>query len=256
MADERIHGIEVELSEAMRQRASLANSASDEEKAAAAEHVQGLQTQLHDAKQQALSIKREESARLERDHKEKKQRHKKLKALRQGDGHEAPYEEPSAPPRRPGAPHRPAESRAHSPARPMDRAAEEAALDAANAHDVFIERQRLEAEDTTSAEELAVLRRAADKKRRKDEAAKRREAAKRQKAEVKAKAEAERLKEQKEERAGIRHQAALQRSQEAKAKKRQQRADREARKGTTQAGRQSGWFSGVLRMIKELFGGR
>ncbi len=58
LADERIHGIEAELSEAMKQRASLPKSASDEEKAAAAEHVQELQAQLHDAKQQALSIKR------------------------------------------------------------------------------------------------------------------------------------------------------------------------------------------------------
>ena len=131
LADDRIHGIEVELSEAMKQRASLANFASDEEKAAAAEHVQGLQAQLHEAKQQALSIKREESAKLERDHKEKKQRHKRLQAMRQGDGHEAPYEEPSAPPRRPGASHRPAAARGPSVSRPVDRAAEEAALDAA-----------------------------------------------------------------------------------------------------------------------------
>ena len=256
LADDRIHGIEVELAEAMKQRASLPNSASDEEKAAAAEHVEGLQTQLHLAKQQALSIKREESAELERDHKEKKQRHKRLKALRQGDGHEAPYEEPSAPPRQSGASRRPAPSRGPSVSRPADRATEEAAWDAANAHDVFIERQRLEAEEETSAEELTVLRRAADKKRKKDEAAKRREANKREKAEAKAKAEAERLAVEKKERAGIRQQAALQRSKEAKAKKLQQRAEREGRERGAQAARPSGWFSAAVRMLKKLFGGR
>lgn len=256
LAEDRIQAIEVELSEAMKQRASLPKSASDEEKAAVAAHVEGLQAQLHEAKQQVLSIKRETSAKLEQDHKDKKQRHKRLKAIRQGDGHEAPYEEPSAPPRQPGASHRPAGSRGPTAPRPVDRSAEEAALDAANAHDVFLERQRLEAEDKTSAEELTVLRRAADKKRKKDQAAERREAKKREKAEAKAKAEAERLAVEKKERAGIRQQAALQRSQEAKAKKRQQRAEREGRERGTQAARQSGWFSAALRMLKGLFVGR
>jgi len=244
LAEDRVLAIEVKLAEAMKQRASLPKSASDEEKAATATHVEGLQTQLHETKQQVLSIKREESAKLERDHKEKKQRHKRLKALHHGGGHDAPHEEPPAPFPRPVV------------RRPMDRAAEEAALDAANAQDMFLERQRLEVEAKASAEESAVLRRAADKKRKKDEAAKRRDTKKRDKAEAKAKAEAERLAMEKKERAGIRQQAALQRSKEAKAKKLQQRAEREGRERGVQAAERAGWFGGVLRMLKGLFGGR
>ncbi|MCH8147995.1 MAG: hypothetical protein IH987_08375 [Planctomycetes bacterium] len=255
-AEDRVQAIKIELAEAMKQRAALPKSASDEEKAAAAGHVEGLQTQLHEAKQQVLSIKRGETAKLERDHKEKKQRHKRLKAMRQGDGHVAPYEEPSAPSHRPAASRRSDASRGPTATRPADRAAEEASRDAANAHDAYLERQRLEAEDKTSSEEMAVLRRAADKKRKKDEAAKRREAKKREKAEAKAKDETERLSAEKKDRAGIRQQAALQRSQEAKAKKRQQRADREGRDRGTPAAGQTGWFSAVLRMLKGLFGGR
>ncbi|MCH7993450.1 MAG: hypothetical protein IIB57_03295 [Planctomycetes bacterium] len=79
---------------------------------------------------------------------------------------------------------------------------------------------------------------------------------KREKAEAKAKVEAELLKAEKKERATIRQQAALQRSKEAKAKKLQQRAEREGRERGVQAAGQSGWFGGVLRMIKELFVGR
>ncbi len=242
-AEERIKAIKAEIAQAMIQRNALPISASDEEKAAAAARVEQLQAQHHEAVQHALAIKREETARLEREHKEKKLRHKRLRASRQPGGHAAPHEEPVAPPRRSSA--RP----------PMDRAAEEAQMDAVNEEDLLLERQRLEEEDRESADELAHQRGIAEKKREKEEAAKRREAKKREEKEAEAKAEAARLKVEKEACAKIRQQAALQRAEETKAKKRQQRAEREARQRAAQDARSSGWFSEVLRQLKTFFGG-
>ena len=242
-AEERIKAIKAEIAQAMVQRNTLPKSASDEEKAAAAARVEELQALHHEAVQHALAIKREETAKLEREHKEKKRRHKRLLASRQPGSHPAPYEEPIAPP--PRTPVRP----------PRDRAAQEAQMDAANEQDLFLERQRLEKEDRESAEELAHLRRLADKKHKKEQAAKRREAKIRKKKEAQAKAEAARLKVEKEARAKLRQQAALKRAQEAKARKREQRAEREARQRATQEARSKGWFSKVLRKLKTLFGG-
>ncbi len=242
-AEGRIKAIKSEIAEAMIQRNALAESASDEEKAAAAARVEQLQAQHHEAVQRVLAIKREETTRLEREHKEKKLRHKQLRASRQPGGHAASHEEPAAPPR-------------HTSFRPpVDRAAEEAQMDAANEEDLFLERQRLEEEDRESADELAHQRAMAEKKRRKEEAAKRREAKKREEKEAEAKAEAARLKEEKKARASIRQQAALQRAKEAKAKKRQHRAECETRQRAAQDARSSGWFSDVLRQLKAFFGG-
>ncbi len=242
-AEERIEAIKSEIAQAMIQRNTLPKSASDEEKAAAAARVEQLQAQHHEAMQHVLAIKRAETTELERKHKEKKLRHKQLRASRQPGGHAAPHEEPAVPPRRP--PVRP----------PMDRAAEKTQMDAANEEDLFLQRQELQEEDGDSADELAHKRDLARKKREKEEAAERREAKKREKKETKAKAEAVRLKAEKEARAKIRQKAALQRAEEAKAKKRQQRAEREARQRATQDARPSGWFSEVLRRLKTFFGG-
>ena len=242
-AEDRIEAIKAEIARALIERNTLPKSASDEEKAAAATRVAQLQAQHHEALQHALAIKREETARLEREHKEKKLRHKRLRALRQPGGHAAPYEEPVAPPRYISV--RP----------PPDRTAEEAQMDAANEEDLFLERQRLQEEDRQSADELAHQRRIADKRRKKEEAAKRREAKKSEKKETEAKAEADRLKAEKVARAKIRQQAALRRAQEAKARKRQQRAEREARLRGAQNVRSSDWFSKILRQLKKFFGG-
>ena len=148
-------------------------------------------------------------------------------AARQPGGHAAPHEEPAAPLRRTSV--RP----------PMDRAAEEVQMDAANEEELFFERQQLEEEDRDGADELAHQRGMAEKKWKKEEAAKRREAEKREKKEAKAKAEAARLKVEKE----------------AAAKIRQQGAEREARQHAAQDARSSGWFSEVLRQLKAFFGG-
>ncbi len=193
--------------------------------------------------QHVLAIKREETTKLERQHKEEKRRHKRLRASRELRGHPAPHEEPAALPRRMSV--RP----------PMDRAAEEAQMDAANEEDLFFERQRLEEEDRENADELAHQRDLAEKKRKKEEAAKLREAKKREKKEAVAKAEAAPLKAEKEARAKIRQQAALQRAEETKTKKRQQRAEREARQHAAQGAGSPGWFSNVLRQLKAFFGG-
>ncbi len=236
--------IKAEIAQAMIQRNTLPKSATDEEKAAAAARVEQLQAQHHEAVQHALAIKREETAKLEREHKEKKLRHKQLRASRQPGGHAAPHEEPAAPPRRTSV--RP----------PMDRAAEEAQMDAANEEDLLLLRQQLEEEDGESADELAHRRAMAEKKRKKEETAKRQQAMKREEKEAEAKAEAVQLKAEKEARAKIRQQAALQRAEEAKARKRQHRAEREARQRAAQDARSSGWFSELLRRLKTFFGGR
>jgi len=241
-AEAQIEAIRTEIAQAMIQRNTLPKPASDEEKAAAAARVEQLQAQHHEYVQQLLAIKREETAKLEREHKEKKLRHKRLSALRQPGGHAAPHEEPIAPPRRTSV--RPA----------MDRTAEEAQMDAANEEDLFFERQQLEEENREGADELAHQRRIAEKKRKQEEAAKRREAEQREKKEAEAKAEAMRLKAEQEERARIRQQAALQRAEETKAKKRQQRAEREARQHAAQDAGSLGWFSEVLRKVKSFFG--
>ncbi len=241
--EKRIEAIKTEIAQAMIQRNALPESASDEEKAAAAARVEQLQAQHHEAVQHVLAIKREETTKLEREHREKKLRHKQLKASRQPGGHAAPYEEPAAPPRR------------TSVRRPMDRAAEEAHMDAANEEDLLLERQRLEEEDRENADELAHQRSMAEKKQKKEEAAKRREAGKREKKKAEAKAEAARLKAERNVRAKVRKQASLQRAEETKAKKRQQRAEREARQRAAQDASSSGWFSEVLRQLKTFFGG-
>jgi hypothetical protein len=243
-AEERVEAIKAEIAQAMIQRNTLPRSATDEEKAAAADRVEQLQSQHHEAAQHVLAIKREETSKLEREHKEKKHRHKQLKASRRPGAHAEPHQD-TAPPPRPTHAHR-----------PMDRAAEDAGMDAANAHDHFLERQQLEEDDKDSAEELAIQRRKAEKKRKKEQAAERRDAKKHEKAKVEAKAEAERLKVEKEERAGIRKHASLQRAEEAKDKKRQQRAERKARQRAAQNAPSSGWFSEALRQLKALFGGR
>jgi TATA-binding protein-associated factor Taf7 len=97
-----------------------------------------------------------------------------------------PHEEPAAPPRR------------SSVRLPMDRAVEEARMDAANEEDLFLLRQELEEEDNESTDGLAYQRDLAEKKRKKEEADKRREAEKREKKEAESKAEAARLKAEKE----------------------------------------------------------
>ncbi len=97
-AEERIKAIKTEIAQAMIQRNTLPKSASDEEKAAAAARVEQLQAQHHEAVQHVLAIKREETTKLEQEHKEKKLRHKRLVASRQPGSHVAPYEEPVAPP--------------------------------------------------------------------------------------------------------------------------------------------------------------
>ena len=241
-AEEQIEAIKIEIAQAMIQRNTLPDSASDEEKAAAAARVEQLQANHHEAVQNLLAIKREETTKLERQHKDQRLRHKRLRASREPGGHPAPHEEPAALPRRTSV--RP----------PMDRAAEEAQMDAANEEDLFFQRQHLEEEDREDAEELAHLRRVADKRRRKEEAAQRREAMKREEKEAVAKAEAARIKVEKEAAAKIRQQAALQRAEETKAKKRQQRAEREARQHASQDACSSGWFSEVLRQLKAFFG--
>ncbi len=244
-AEERIEAIKTELARAMIERNALPKSSSDEEKDAATARVEQLQAQHHEAVQQLLAIKRQETTKLEREHKEKKLHQKRLKASRQPGGHAAQQEEPAALPRR--TPVRP----------PMDRAEEKAQLDAANEEDLFLQRQELEEEgDSLSAEELAHLRGIAEKLRKKEQAAKRREAERREKKEAKAKAEAARLKEEKEARDKIRKQAALKRAEEAKVKKRQKRGEREARQRAAQDVRSSSWFSDLLRKLKALFGGR
>ena len=242
-AEKRIEVIKAEIAQAMIQRNTLPKSASDEEKAAAAARVEQLQAQHHEAVQHVLAIKREETTKLEREHKEKKLRHKRLRASRQPGGHAAPHEEPNAPPR-------------HTSVRPtVDRAAEEAQMDAANEEDLLLERQQLQEADRESADELAHQWSIAEENRKKEEAAKRREAKKREEKDAKAKAEAARLKAEKEARAKIRQQAALQRAEDARVKRRQHRAEREARQRTAQDARSSGWFSQVLRRLKMFFGG-
>jgi hypothetical protein len=243
-AEERVDAIKAEIAQAMIQRNALPKSASDEEKAAAAARVEQLQARHHEAVQCVLAIKRAETAKLEREHKEKKQRHKQLKASRQPGGHPAPHDEPAAPPQRVSI--RPS----------MDRAAEEAQMDAANEEDLLLERQRLEEEDRESAEELAHRATLAERKRKKEKAAQRREAEKRKKKEAAAKAEAERLKADKEARAKIRQQAALRRAEEEKAKRRRRRAEREARARAARDARSVGWLGKVLRYLQAMFGGR
>ena len=85
-AEERIEAIKAEIAQAMIHRNTLPKSASDEEKAAAAARVQQLQAQHHEAVQHLMAIKREETAKLEWEHREKKLRHKRLKASRQPGG--------------------------------------------------------------------------------------------------------------------------------------------------------------------------
>ena len=242
-AEERIKAIKAEGAEAMIERNALPKAASDEEKAEATALVEQLQAQHHEAMQHVLAIKREETIKLEREHKDKKQRHKRLEASRQPDGHAAPYEEPAATPRR---------TTVH---RPLDRAAEEAQMDVANEADLFLERQRLEEEDRESADELAHQRGIADEKRKKQKATERREAQKREKQEARAKAEAAQLKDEKQARAKIRQQAALQRAEETTAKKRQRCAEREARQGAARDARSSGWFSEILGQLRTFFTG-
>ncbi len=243
LAEERIEANKTEIAQAMIERNTLPKSASDEEKASAAARVEQLQTRHHEAVQQALAIKREETTRLEREHKEKKLRHKRLRASRQPGSHAAPHEEPAASPR-------------HTSVRPpVDRAAAEAQMDAANEEDLLLERQRLEEEGSESADALAHQRDIAEKKRKKEEATKRRDAKKRQQEEAEAKADAARLKVDKESRAKVRQQAALQRTEKAKAKKRQHRVERQARQHAAQDAQASGWLGEVLRRMKTFFGG-
>jgi hypothetical protein len=243
-AEERVAVIKAQIAQAMIQRNNLPKSASDEEKAAATARVERLQVQHHEAVQQVLAIKLAETTKLEREHKEKKQRHKQLRASRQSGVHPAPHEEPVTPPRRMSA---------H---RPMDRAAEEAQMDAANEEDLFLERQRLKEEDRESAEEVARQRALVEKKRKKEQAAERRALEERKQKEAAAKAEAARLKAEKEELAKIRQQASLRRKEEAKAKKRQQRTEREARAHGARDAQSSGWFGKLLRHLQAFFGGR
>jgi colicin import membrane protein len=243
-AEERIEAIKSAIAQAMIQRNTLPKSASDEEKAAVAVRVEQLQVRHHEAVQHVLAIRRQETTKLEREHKEKKLRHKQLRASRQPGGHAVAHEESAAPPRR------------SSVRLPMDRAVEEARMDAANEEDLFLLRQELEEEDDDSADELAHQRDLAEKKRKKEQADKRREAEKREMKEAELKAEAARLKAEKEADAKIRQKAALQRAGETKAKKRKQRAEREARQRAAQNAQTSGWFSEVLRQLKSFFGGR
>ena len=243
-AEERIEAIKSAIAQAMIQRNTLPKSASEEEKSAVAARVEQLQAQHHEAVQHLLAVRRQETTKLEQEHKEKKLRHKQLRASRQPGGHAVPHEKPAAPPRR------------SSVRLPMDRAVEEAQMDAANEEDLFLLRQELEEEDNESADELGHQRDLAEKKRKKEEADKRQEAEKRVMKEAESKAETARLKAEKEADAKIRQQAALQRAGETKAKKRKQRAEREARQRAAQNARSSGWFSEVLRQLKAFFGGR
>ncbi|MFQ5462328.1 MAG: hypothetical protein ACE5E5_06835 [Phycisphaerae bacterium] len=241
-AEKQIEAIKGEIAQAMIVRNSLPKSATDEEKAAAVARVEQLQARHHEAVQRALAIKRDETARLEREHKEKKLRHKRLAALRQPAAHAEPHEEQSAMQRRASI----------GPA--LDRDAEEAQMDAANEEDVLLERRLLEeAEELESAEELAHQRALAEKKRKKEAAAVTRESRRRQKQQAQERAEVERLKAEKQERAKMRQQAALQRAEEAKAKKRQQAQAREARRRAEQVDRSPRWFSEVLRIVTRLF---
>jgi hypothetical protein len=243
-AQEQIAAIKTEIAQAMIRRNTLPKSASDAEKAAAAALVEQLQARQHDAVQHLLAIKREETTRLEREHKEKKLRHKRLKASRQPGAHAAPHEDAVSPPPRTSA--RP----------PVDRAAEAAHMDAANEEDLsFFERQQLEEEGMYGADDLAHQQVLARKRRKKEEAAARREAEREKKKEEEAKAEAAHLKEEKEARARIRQQAALKRAEEAKAEKHRQRAEREARLRAAQDARSWGWLGELLRRLKSLFGG-
>ncbi len=242
-AEDQVEAIKTEIAEALIQRNTLPKTATDEEKAAAAARVEQLQAQHHEAAQQVLAIKREETNKLEQEHKEKKLRHKQLKASRQPGSHTPPREEPAAPQRR---------MPAHPP---LDRDAEEAQMDAANEEDLWLERQKLEEEDRDSADELKHQRRVADRRRRKETATKRREADERQQKQAEAKAEAARLEAEKDERNKLRKQAALKRAEEAQAKKRRQRDDRETRRREAQNANASGWLSGLLHQLKSLFGG-
>src|SRR3990172_8764022 len=140
-AEERIEAIKSAIAQAMIQRNTLPKSASDEEKAAVAARVEQLQAQHHEAVQHLLAIRHQETTKLELEHKEKKLRHKQLRASRQPGGHVVPHEEPTAPPRR------------SSVRLPMDRAVEEARMDAANEEDLFLLRQELEEEDNESPDE-------------------------------------------------------------------------------------------------------
>lgn len=243
-AEERVEAIKAEMARALIQRNTLPKSASDDEKVAAAARVEQLQAEHHDAVQDVLAVKHEQTAKLEREHKEKKLRHKRLAASRQPSGHATPHGESVASPRRTSA--RPS----------MDRAAEEALMDAANEEDLLLERQRLEEEDRESAKALVQQRRIADRKRKKDEAAVFREARKREAKESESKAEATRLKVEKDARAEVRRKAALQRAEEAKAAKRRRSAERDARRHAAHDAGSSGWFSEVLRQVKALFTGR
>lgn len=243
-AEERVEAIKAEMARALIQRNTLPKSASDDERAAAAARVERLQEEHHDAVQDVLAIKREQTAELERDHKEKKLRHKRLAASRQSSGHATPHGESVASPRRTSA------------RLPMDRAAEEALMDAANEEDRLLERQRLDEGDQESVRELGKQRRIADKKRKKDKTAELREARKREKKESEAKAEASRLKMEKDARAEVRQKAALERAEETKAEKRRRSAEREARRHAAHDAGASGWFSEVLRQVKALFSGR
>ena len=240
-AQQRIEAIKEELAQALIHRNTLPKSATDEEKAAAAARVEQLQAHHHDAKQRVLAIKLEETARLEREHKEKKLRHKQLRASRQPGSHTAPRDEPAPHPHRSSA------------RRPMDRAEEEALMDAANEVDLFLERQRQEEEDRESAEELAHQRRVAQKLRRREEAAKRRDARKRERMKAEASAETARLEAERKARAQTRQQEALRRTEETKAQKRQRRIEREARQREARDAQPSGWLSGLLQRIKAMF---
>jgi len=240
--EKQIEALKTAIAQAMILRNTLPKSASDEEKAAAAVRVQQLQAQHHEAVQHVLATRREETAQLERERKEKKLRHKRLAASRQPSGHAAPEEEHAALPR--SASVRPT----------MNREAEDAQMDAINEEDLLLERRQLEeAENRESAEELAHQRALAQKKRKKELAAASREARKREKLEAQMKVEAARLKAEKETRAKIRQHAALQRAEAAQANKRQQRADREAQQRAAQDARSSAWFSELLRKLTAFF---
>lgn len=242
-AEERIEAIKSEIARALVRRNTLPKSASDEEKAAATARVEQLQAEHREAVQTVQAIKREAATKLEQEHKGKKQRRKRLKASREPGGHTAPHEEPAAAPPR---------TFVH---RLMDRAAEEARMDAANEEDLILERQRLEEEDREGADELAHQWGIAEKKRKREETAERREAKKREEKEAQAMAEAARLDAEKEAHAKIRQQAALQRAEETRAKKRRQCAEREARQRAASDARSSWSFSEVLRQLRKFFGG-
>lgn len=241
-AEERIEVIKGAIAQALVQRNTLPKSASDEEKAAVAARVVQLQAQHHEAAQQLLAIKRQETTKLEREHKEKKLRHKQLKASRQPSSHVVPDEKHASPPRR-------------SSARlPMDRDVEEALMDAANEEDLFLLRRQQEEKDNEGVDELAHHRELAKWKREKEEAAARQETEKCEREKAEAKVEAARLKAEKEADAKIRQQAALQRAEETKTNKRKQRTEREAQLHAAQNARSPGWFGDILRQLKAFFG--